>query len=309
MNELATIGGGGLVQYSTSDVLHQIQNIQELMSKAMKEGEHFGKIPGCGDKPTLLKSGAEKLNFMFRLAAKYTIKEKELSAGHREYQVITELTHIPTGQLFGQGVGSASTMETKWRYRNSALKCPECGKETIIKGKKEYGGGFICFGKKGGCNAKFPETDERITNQETGKIEYENPADYYNTVLKMAKKRSLVDASLTTTAASDIFTQDVEELIENGVIQPVTEKQQTAVERPREEMKQGKPNQQTKPVIEDAEIVESAPVKSDFEKAKAELKGSSWNGKVYANNVIYINKKKFQLTESDIEALKKMATS
>ena len=41
----------------------------------------------------------------------------------------------------------------------------------------------------------------------------ENPdiADVYNTVLKMAKKRAMVDAVLTITAASDIFTQDLEE--------------------------------------------------------------------------------------------------
>ena len=41
----------------------------------------------------------------------------------------------------------------------------------------------------------------------------ENPdlADVYNTVLKIAKKRAHVDASLTATAASDIFTQDMED--------------------------------------------------------------------------------------------------
>ena len=44
------------------------------------------------------------------------------------------------------------------------------------------------------------------------KVETDNPADHYNTVLKMAKKRALVDAVLTTTAASDIFTQDLEDL-------------------------------------------------------------------------------------------------
>lgn len=41
-----------------------------------------------------------------------------------------------------------------------------------------------------------------------------------NTALKMAKKRALVDAALTTTAASGIFTQDVEELAANGDILP-----------------------------------------------------------------------------------------
>ena len=44
------------------------------------------------------------------------------------------------------------------------------------------------------------------------KIEHDNPADHYNTALKMAKKRALVDAVVTSTAASDIFTQDLEDL-------------------------------------------------------------------------------------------------
>jgi len=37
-------------------------------------------------------------------------------------------------------------------------------------------------------------------------------ADVYNVVLKQAKKRALVDAVLTATAASDHFTQDLEDL-------------------------------------------------------------------------------------------------
>jgi hypothetical protein len=39
-----------------------------------------------------------------------------------------------------------------------------------------------------------------------------NPADVANTILKMAKKRAQVDAVITATAASDIFTQDIEDL-------------------------------------------------------------------------------------------------
>ncbi len=44
------------------------------------------------------------------------------------------------------------------------------------------------------------------------------PYDIRNTVLKMAKKRALVDAALTTTAASHVFTQDLEDLAANGVL-------------------------------------------------------------------------------------------
>ena len=48
--------------------------------------------------------------------------------------------------------------------------------------------------------------------QDRQRVEYDNPADYYNTALKMAKKRAHVDAILTATAASDCFTQDVEDM-------------------------------------------------------------------------------------------------
>ncbi len=41
-----------------------------------------------------------------------------------------------------------------------------------------------------------------------------NPADTSNTVLKMAKKRAVVDAVLTVLGASDIFTQDIEEQVQ-----------------------------------------------------------------------------------------------
>ena len=33
--------------------------------------------------------------------------------------------------------------------------CPVCGKDAIIQGKPEYGGGWLCYKQKGGCGAKF----------------------------------------------------------------------------------------------------------------------------------------------------------
>jgi len=35
--------------------------------------------------------------------------------------------------------------------------CPACGVAAIIKGKEEYGGGWLCFKKNGGCGTKFAE--------------------------------------------------------------------------------------------------------------------------------------------------------
>jgi hypothetical protein len=111
-------------------------------------------------------------------------------------------------------------MESKYRYREGKRKCPACGSEAIIKGKAEYGGGWLCFAKKGGCGAKYKDGDPTIECQQAGRIESEDPADQYNTVLKMAKKRAHVDATLTATAASDIFTQDVEDFAENVHVEP-----------------------------------------------------------------------------------------
>lgn len=45
-----------------------------------------------------------------------------------------------------------------------------------------------------------------------------------NTVIKMARKRSFVDAILTATSASRIFTQDIEELRESATIIPIDAK-------------------------------------------------------------------------------------
>ncbi len=201
---------------TAKDIKGQVDLIQEVMKQVMHDGEHYGVIPGCGDKPALLKPGAEKLNLTFRMAPDPQTEVIDLGSGHREYRVKTEMKSITTGKLLGAGVGSASTMESKWRFRKAEQKCPKCGKEAIIKGKQEYGGGWLCYKKKSGCGEKFKDGDPAIENQEMGRVEYDNPADYYNTCWKMAKKRSLVDAVLTVTAASDIFTQDVEEMVENG---------------------------------------------------------------------------------------------
>lgn len=208
-------GAGSITRYAVpvEEMQAQVQTIQHVMRAVMKDGEHYGTIPGCGDKKTLMKPGAEKLMMTFRLSNDIDMTVVEMPNGHREYRIKCTL-YSPEGQRLGTGAGSCSTMEGKYRYRNAGYTCPECGAETIIKGRPEYGGGYICFAKKGGCGAKFGNNDPAIVSQPIGRVEHDNPADYYNTCLKMAKKRALVDAVLTTTAASDIFTQDIEDMPE-----------------------------------------------------------------------------------------------
>jgi hypothetical protein len=181
------------------------------MREVMKKDEHYGVIPGTGTKPTLLKAGAEKLCLTFRLDPQYEITEKQDGAHLRITSKCT-LFHIPTGQRFGSGMGSCSTRESKYAYRQASIKCPACGNEAVIKGKEEYGGGWVCFKKKGGCGAKYGDGNKTIEDQPRGRVPNEDLADQYNTVLKMANKRSLIAAVLNATAASDIFTQDIEDM-------------------------------------------------------------------------------------------------
>jgi hypothetical protein len=37
------------------------------------------------------------------------------------------------------------------------IPCASCGQKALIKGKEQYGGGWVCFKKKGGCGQKFNE--------------------------------------------------------------------------------------------------------------------------------------------------------
>ena len=201
---------------SVADLKQHVQLIQHVMRDVMISGVHYGTIPGCGNKPTLLKPGADTLSMTFHMAPTYEILKTDLPNGHREYQITCCLSHIHSKVFLGQGLGVATTMESKHRFRNAAKKCPVCQKETIIKGRAEYGGGWICYAAKGGCGEKWNDGYKGIEDQKTGKVEHENPADFYNTVIKMGKKRAHVDAVLTVTAASDIFTQDIEENVDDG---------------------------------------------------------------------------------------------
>lgn len=217
-NDVAIRESYGVVNFEESamnveSVTRQVAIIQNVMKSVMKQDEHYGTIPGT-NKPSLLKPGAEKLNLVFRLRPEYQITKTELYNGHREYEVVCTLYHIPTGQSVGQGVGSATTMEGKYRFRGGEKK--DTGKPVPkdywnLK-KTDPAKAKELIGGDGFGTAKF-DGEWRIC--ELGeKIEHDNPADYYNAVLKMAKKRAHVDAILTATAASDIFTQDTEDMTE-----------------------------------------------------------------------------------------------
>lgn len=217
-NEIQKYEAGQLdTPMSIEQLVGQVNLIQKVMAAVMKDGEHFGIIPGCGKKPSLLQPGAQKLLVTFRLAPDYEITKNESSNGHREYVVKCTLKTIGSGSFVGQGAGSASTMEGKWRFRVAPKKLTDRPVPKAYWDLRQSNpqAAQDAIGGKGFSTQKDENGSWMIAEGTSEKVEHDNPADYYNTVLKMACKRALVAATLTATAASDIFTQDVEELVEN----------------------------------------------------------------------------------------------
>lgn len=198
---------------SPKDMVARVQEIREYVGQAMKDGLDYMTIPGTG-KPSLIKAGAENLCIYYQLSPVSTVTHRveDWERGFFHYEVRVDLVSRVNGEVMGNGIGSCNSKEDKYRWRNAEPTCPTCGViGSIIKGKEEYGGGWICWQKRGGCGAKFPAGDPQILNQPTGKVENPEPYTMVNTILKMAKKRAFIDAVLTTTGASMMFTQDVED--------------------------------------------------------------------------------------------------
>lgn len=201
---------------SPADVRTQVNLIQTVMKQVMKDGQHYGTIPGCGDKKALFKSGAEKLAMTFRLRPvinnERDIVITDLGDGHREVNVYCHIMSL-SGVELATGIGSCSTKESKYRYRGGEKK--SIGKAV----PKEYwnlrkeGNMKEALDMIGGDGFGVMKVDGNWEICEHGaKMENPDIADTYNTVLKMAKKRAQIDGILSATAASDIFTQDIEEL-------------------------------------------------------------------------------------------------
>lgn len=172
-----------------SEIIQAQNEAREMVHQALLAGRDYGVIPGTGDKPTMLKPGAERVALGFGCYyGTPEILEQEIdhdrevrwsktkavwegpkgnrrkvrdehvagtSLGLYRYVVRVPVINRETGQIVGSGVGACSSMESKY---------------------------------------------------------IERPRDVENTVLKMAFKRAIVAACLTTFGLSDEFTQDVEDL-------------------------------------------------------------------------------------------------
>ncbi|HKG11850.1 MAG TPA: hypothetical protein VKB12_00870 [Pyrinomonadaceae bacterium] len=202
---------------SIESAVERYNAVTEFVSRVLRNDVDYGVIPGT-DKRTLLKPGAEKLTTFFGLSTRFQLLERiedwtgEQHGGEPFFYYLYRCQLFRGDVLIAEGDASCNSRETKYRWREAQRVCPACGQSAIIKGREEFGGGWLCFKKKGGCGAKFPDGDQTIESQQTGRVFNPDIADQVNTIQKMSQKRALVGAVLLAVNASEFFTQDIEDM-------------------------------------------------------------------------------------------------
>lgn len=145
------------IEITLREAKDRIQMLQEFVRDMMIEGIDYGRIPNV-PKPTLFKSGAEKLCDIYGLSKEIDVinRIEDWKEGLFHYEVKAILRTKRTGLIEAEGIGCANNKEKKFSTQH--------------------------------------------------------PFTIVNTVLKMAKKRALIDAVLSATRSSALFTQDIEDL-------------------------------------------------------------------------------------------------
>ena len=168
------------------DIIQYHKEVTSIIQKALSESTDYGKIPGCGDKPVLLKPGAERLCLAFGARPKYELVSSEID--HNVENIFIKKKKVWRNQFNGDRSYDLVEQEGKsfgaYRY---VYKC------FIEKDGKILGEG------EGVCSTYESKYIDR-------------PRDSENTVCKMSQKRAFVAAVLHSFGLSDRFTQDIDDI-------------------------------------------------------------------------------------------------
>jgi hypothetical protein len=212
--------------------MQAVVRFQQIVHSCMVQGHDYGIIPGT-QKPTLLKPGAEKIAKLLGLADTYEIldKSEDWQRPFFRYMVKCRLVNVAHNTVISEGLGECNSLESKyrWRWVFGSDVPDEIDKSKLRqeqKHSKKNNRDFIMY-----------------------RLENEDIYSQVNTILKMAKKRALVDAALSAGRLSDVFTQDVEDMAKEqdsedvSVPEPTPQTATTAPAKPSEP--------RTKPVVKD----------------------------------------------------------
>jgi hypothetical protein len=170
--------------------LKRVREFQATVRELFVVNHDYGVIPGTGNKPTLLKPGAEKLTKLLGLADTYDFVDRTEDFEHDffNYTVRCRLVSMATGQIVAEGLGNCNSHESKYRWRWAWPRDLSEPEKVGLKTRTLKGGGVQY------------------------RVENDDVASLVNTIIKMAKKRAQVDAALSAGRLSEVFTQDLEDM-------------------------------------------------------------------------------------------------
>ena len=249
-NELVTIIDNTDIK-SFQATMKKIEQFQQLIRRNLKEGKDYGTIPGT-PKPSLWKPGAEKIVILGKLRSTFEVLDETKDWENEFFQFEIRWNLWSGDNLICQGVGLCSSKEDKYRYRwLTEKKLPKnVNKDNLL----------------------FKEKAGKYGTYKVYRIENTDVCSIANTILKMAKKRALIDAALLVGSLSDLFTQDIEDLPEEYVSK--SESKQKPENKPKDE----------EDVIseEQAEVMEAEAVEeqteTEFEPASPKQKDFIYGG-------------------------------
>ncbi|NBW17479.1 MAG: hypothetical protein EBR82_56815 [Caulobacteraceae bacterium] len=126
-----------------AEIIEAHKEAADVIREALEDGRDYGTIPNAGPRKVLLKAGAERLCVAFGLRAVYSVvsseadhdrevgyydyKRKKDATSRGLYRFIMKCELMRDGVIAGEGIGSCSTMESKYVSRprdceNTALK-------------------------------------------------------------------------------------------------------------------------------------------------------------------------------------------
>jgi hypothetical protein len=192
---------------SVQEAVARLRQFQEFVQAVMVDGIDYGKIPGT-EKPTLLKPGAEKLCEIYGFAphVEVTNRVEDWTNGFFQYECKCTLVSKRTGTVVAEGIGSCNSREKRYSDRWVFGSDIPAGVDKEQLQKRTF------TGKNGKEYVKYLWKNEDIYT-------------LVNTIQKMAKKRAMIDATLSATRSSGMFTQDVEDWVEGEIREPAPKPQ------------------------------------------------------------------------------------
>lgn len=180
---------------SPKELINYHKEMVIFIQEGLEYGVDYGTVPGI-DQPFLKKPGSERLCKAFNLAPHFDI-------------IKTESDH---------------NYKVDWIKRKKQWNNAYKGDKTF-KWIEQSGTSLGLYSYTIKCSLHLPNgrvVAEGVGSCSTMEDKYvENPRNLENTVLKMAKKRAHVDATLTALGLSNRFTQDVEDIIDHAPAEEV----------------------------------------------------------------------------------------